>query len=153
MLGPKNENPRKPFIPCLIRLIVRARLFLRNNAPARRINRSRNLAWAMTTHRFRMIIEATSNVSYKYFSDSIYDLARASGWPGKQMELLVHAAWSMEHGLATLILSGRAPRIDSDVDPEKMIELAINMYLAAVVAGPEAFKAIAPHKSRELSTA
>lgn len=91
-------------------------------------------------------IEATSNVSCQYFSDSIYNLARASGGPGKQMELLAHAAWSMEHGLATLILSGRAPRIDSNVEPEKMIELAINMYLAAVVAGPEAFKAIAPHK-------
>lgn len=85
-------------------------------------------------------IEATSNVSYQFFAQSIYDLARASGWPEKQMELAAHAAWSMEHGLATLILSGRAPRIDSDVDPEMMVDFAINMFLAAVVAGPEAFK-------------
>jgi AcrR family transcriptional regulator len=92
-------------------------------------------------------IEATSNDSYRLFSESIYDLARASGWPEKQMELLAHAAWSMEHGLATLLLSGRAPRIDSDVDPEMMIDFAINTFLAAVVAGPEAFKkALGPLK-------
>lgn len=92
-------------------------------------------------------IEATSNVSYQFFAESIYDLARASGWPEKQMELAAHAAWSMEHGLATLLLSGRAPRIDSDVDPEMMIDFAINMFLAAVVAGPEAFKkALGPLK-------
>lgn len=94
-------------------------------------------------------IEATSNVSYQFFAESMYDLARASGWPEKKMELLAHAAWSMEHGLATLLLAGRAPRIDSDVDPEMMIDFAINMFLAAVVAGPEALTtALGPLKKK-----
>lgn len=93
-------------------------------------------------------IEATSNVSYQYFSESIYNLARASGWPERQMELLAHAAWSMEHGLATLVLSGRAPRIDSKVDPEMMIDFAINSFLAAVASGPEAVKSALGHAKK-----
>lgn len=84
-------------------------------------------------------VEGTSNVSYAYFSDSVFVLAVESGWPQEQLHLLSHAAWSMEHGLAALILAGRIPRTDSGLDTQPMIEFAIDLFLAAVVQGPDAF--------------
>lgn len=84
-------------------------------------------------------IEATSNFSYGFFAKSIYELASASGWTKKQLEPLAHAAWSVEHGLAMLLLAGRSPRIDSSLEPEAMVDFSINLLLSAIVAGPEAF--------------
>jgi hypothetical protein len=46
----------------------------------------------------------------------------------------------MEHGVAALILGGRIPRTDSNLDTQRMIEFSIDLFLAAVVAGPENFK-------------
>ena len=85
-------------------------------------------------------VEATSNISYSYFSDSVFELALESGWDRKQLHYLSHAAWSMEHGVAALILGGRIPRTDSNLDTQRMIEFSIDLFLAAVVAGPETFK-------------
>lgn len=85
-------------------------------------------------------VEATSNISYSHFSDSIFELALESGWDKKQLHYLSHAAWSMEHGVAALVLGGRIPRTDSKLDKLRMIEFSIDLLLAAVVAGPENFK-------------
>jgi len=87
-------------------------------------------------------VEATSNISYSYFSDSVFELALESGWNRKQLHYLSHAAWSMEHGVAALILGGRIPRTDSNLETQSMIEFSIDLFLSAVVAGPESFKRI-----------
>lgn len=86
-------------------------------------------------------VEATSNVSYSYFANSIFELARESGWPESDLHYLSHAAWSMEHGIAALLLSERTPRTDSNLEPQKMIEFAIDLFLAGISGGPERFRA------------
>jgi AcrR family transcriptional regulator len=87
-------------------------------------------------------VEATSNISYAYFADSVFELALESGWPKKQLHYLSHAAWAMEHGVAALINAGRIPRTDSNLETQSMIEFSIDMFLSAVVAGPESFKRV-----------
>ena len=58
------------------------------------------------------------------------------------MHYLSHAAWSMEHGVAALILADRIPRTDSNLDVEAMIDFSINTFLVAVVGGPRRFAEI-----------
>ena len=84
-------------------------------------------------------VEATSNISYSFFADSVFALARVSGWPEEQMHYLSHAAWSMEHGVAALILADRIPRTDSNIELEKLIDFSISTFLATVVGGPDRF--------------
>ncbi|HEY2255458.1 MAG TPA: TetR/AcrR family transcriptional regulator, partial [Variovorax sp.] len=54
-----------------------------------------------------------------------------------------HGAWALEHGLATLILADRAPRLDRDIELAQMIDFSIGMILSAVMAGPAALNAAA----------
>ncbi len=82
-------------------------------------------------------VEASSNISYNYFANSVFALALDSGWPQDAHHHLSHAAWSIEHGLAALILAGRIPRTDSGLDTQQMIEFAVDMFLSAIVQGPE----------------
>lgn len=84
-------------------------------------------------------VEDTSNVSYRYFSDSIFEFALASGWPKEKLHYLSHAAWAAEHGVAALLLSGRVPRTDSRIETQPMIEFSIDMLLAAIACGPAHF--------------
>nr|WP_297383498.1 TetR/AcrR family transcriptional regulator [uncultured Roseateles sp.] len=90
----------------------------------------------------RRDVEGISNVSYSYFADSVFELALASGWAQKDLHYLSHAAWSTEHGVAALILAGRIPRTDSNIDVERMIEFSIDVFLAAVTAGPDLLKRV-----------
>lgn len=83
-------------------------------------------------------VEDISNISYTYFANSVFALALQSGWPREQLHHLSHAAWSMEHGIAALILGGRTPRTDSHLQTQDMIEFSIDLFLTAVVAGPAA---------------
>ena len=85
-------------------------------------------------------VEATSNVSYAYFQDSIFALAIESGWPKSQLHYLSHAAWSMEHGIAALILAQRIPRTDSNLALQPMIEFSIDLFIVGVIEGPKRFK-------------
>ena len=85
----------------------------------------------------------TGDVSYAYFANSVFDLARLHGWPKKSLEYLSHSAWSMEHGIAALILARRIPREDSGLDLQKTIEFAIDFFLDSVAAGPAAHRGIA----------
>ena len=78
----------------------------------------------------------TGDRSYAYFADSVFELARAHGWPKGSLEYLSHSAWAMEHGIAALILARRVPRDDSGLELQKMIEFAIDFFLDSVVAGP-----------------
>ncbi len=70
----------------------------------------------------------------------MFELALESGWDSEQLHYLSHAAWSMEHGVAALLLGGRIPRTDSNLDTQRMIEFSIDLFLAAVVSGPEKFE-------------
>ena len=85
-------------------------------------------------------VEATSNVSYAYFQDSVFALAIESGWPKRQLHYLSHAAWSMEHGIAALILAQRIPRTDSNLALQPMIEFSIDLFIVGVIEGPKRFK-------------
>jgi len=86
-------------------------------------------------------VEETSNVSYSYFADSIFDYALVTGWPSEKLHYLSHAAWAAEHGVAALLLAGRVPRTDSGIEPRAMIEFTIDLLLAAIACGPAHFEA------------
>ncbi|WP_208513407.1 TetR/AcrR family transcriptional regulator [Variovorax paradoxus] len=87
-------------------------------------------------------MERSSDVSYSYFANAVFDLALENGWPREQLHYLSHAAWSMEHGVAALILAGRTPRTDSGLDMQRMVQFSIDLFLTGVVAGPQAFKSL-----------
>jgi len=74
--------------------------------------------------------------SFRLFASSVEQVALDSGWQKRSLTLVTHAAWSMEHGLATLILSDRVPRSDLPVQLDQMIHFSICMFLSAVVSGP-----------------
>jgi len=78
----------------------------------------------------------TGDRSYAYFANSVFELARAHGWPQGSLEYLSHSAWAMEHGIAALILARRVPREDSGLQLQKMIEFGIDFFLDSIVAGP-----------------
>jgi hypothetical protein len=75
--------------------------------------------------------------SFSLFALSVERVAADGGWPKRSLTLVTHAAWSMEHGLATLILSDRVPRSDLPVRVDQMIEFSITLFLSAVMSGPE----------------
>ena len=88
-------------------------------------------------------LQAATSESFDMFSDALFELAAQTGWPAKSMDLVAHAAWAMEHGLATLILSDRAPRKGRDVDTATMIEFSIELLLSGIAAGPVALSRVA----------
>jgi AcrR family transcriptional regulator len=77
-----------------------------------------------------------SNRSFGLFSAAIEALAIESGWADADLKLVTHAAWSTEHGLATLILANRAPRADTRVAIPKLIDFVLMTLLSAITAGP-----------------
>lgn len=83
-----------------------------------------------------------SNRSFGLFSDTIEALAIESGWSHADLKLVTHAAWSMEHGLATLILANRAPRADTKVAIPKLIEFVLMTALSAITAGPDHLQSV-----------
>ncbi|HEV3104420.1 MAG TPA: TetR/AcrR family transcriptional regulator [Trinickia sp.] len=76
-----------------------------------------------------------SDKSFALFASAVEQLAVENGWNKKSLPLVTHAAWSVEHGLAALILSDRVPRSDLPVPVDRMIHFSISMFLSAVVAG------------------
>jgi AcrR family transcriptional regulator len=93
--------------------------------------------------------------SFRLFASSIEAFATENGWDEGLLDLVTHAAWSMEHGLATLILSDRVPRSDMPVPTEEMIDFAIASFLSAVAAGPKRLGVITsqlptPQKRRKI---
>jgi AcrR family transcriptional regulator len=75
--------------------------------------------------------------SFRLFAAAIEALAVENGWDHREINLVTHAAWSMEHGLATLILSDRVPQSDMPPVPlEQVIDFSIATLLSAVAAGP-----------------
>ncbi|WP_245254403.1 TetR/AcrR family transcriptional regulator [Paraburkholderia sp. LEh10] len=74
--------------------------------------------------------------SFRLFAASVEQAALECDWPQRALTLVTLAAWSMEHGVATLILSDRVPRPDIPVNIDHMIHFSISMFLSAVEAGP-----------------
>lgn len=83
-----------------------------------------------------------SNRSFGLFSETIEALAIESGWAQSDLKLVTHAAWSMEHGLATLILSNRAPRADTKVAIPKLIDFVVMTLLSAITVGPDHLQSV-----------
>lgn len=81
-----------------------------------------------------------SGKSFQLFSNAIEALALESGWSADDLNLITHAAWSVEHGLATLILSDRVPRSDRPLPVVDMIDFSIRCLLGSIVSGPDGFR-------------
>lgn len=77
------------------------------------------------------------NVSFELFASCVRDFAREHGWQVKDMDLVTHAAWSVEHGLATLIIRERMNAEDRPVDIESVIHFSMSLLLSGIAAGPE----------------
>lgn len=82
-------------------------------------------------------LKESSGVSFNHFASTVCELALEKGWPKSLLNLVVHAAWSAEHGLATLLLGGRAPHADFMVDVEEMIAFTISIFISRITAGPQ----------------
>ncbi|QBR01395.1 TetR/AcrR family transcriptional regulator [Paraburkholderia pallida] len=74
--------------------------------------------------------------SFGLFAKVVEQAALESGWKKNALTLVTHAAWGVEHGLATLILSDRVPRSDLPVRLDQMIHFSISVFLSAIDAGP-----------------
>jgi AcrR family transcriptional regulator len=83
-----------------------------------------------------------SSKSFGLFSEAIEALAIESGWARSDLKLVTHAAWSTEHGLATLILSNRAPRADTKVAIPKLTDFVVMSLLSAITAGPDHLQSV-----------
>jgi AcrR family transcriptional regulator len=85
-------------------------------------------------------LSRAGNESFSYFAAAIARYAQECGWTPESLPFVTHGAWAMEHGLATLILSGRVPRSDVRVEVSDMVHFSITMFLQAIGAGPESLQ-------------
>jgi AcrR family transcriptional regulator len=74
--------------------------------------------------------------SFELFAEAIESLAIESAWDRADLNLVIHASWSMEHGLATLILSDRVPRPNRSVALSDLIDFTVMSMLGTITAGP-----------------
>lgn len=79
-----------------------------------------------------------ATASFRIFHDRICEFARSCGWPSNMHAALTHAAWAVEHGVATLLLSGNAPARSAPVRPKALVMMAIELFLRSVDEGPSA---------------
>jgi AcrR family transcriptional regulator len=79
-----------------------------------------------------------SDHSFDLFATAVRSFAVAHSWPESLLNQVTHAAWAMEHGLATLLLAKRAPRARYEVDVDAMVSLSCSVLLAGLAAGPSA---------------
>ncbi len=88
-------------------------------------------------------LREASTASFALFAQAVQDYAIAKKWPESDLNLVVHAAWAMEHGLATLLLEHRAPFPRRKVDLEQMVHFSLNLLLSGIAAGPSGHSVIA----------
>jgi AcrR family transcriptional regulator len=81
--------------------------------------------------------------SFDLFAAAGCEYARACGWPEKDLNFVVHAAWAVEHGVATLLLADRVPRVDRPIDVTRMVHFTLSMLLSGIAAGPVGVERIA----------
>ncbi|HTJ98827.1 MAG TPA: TetR/AcrR family transcriptional regulator [Bordetella sp.] len=77
-----------------------------------------------------------ANESFELFASAVRDYARDHDWMEQDMPLVTHAAWAVEHGLATLIIGDRLNSEDRPIDVEKMIHFSVTLLLSGIAAGP-----------------
>lgn len=77
-----------------------------------------------------------SAMCFALFKSAVADLSRDHGWPEDMVGLLAHSAWTVEHGIASLLLAKQIPRKEQPVDPGQLIDFSIGLFLTAVAAGP-----------------
>ena len=87
-------------------------------------------------------LSTESTKSFRLFASSVEQFALEKQWEEQSLTLVTHAAWSMEHGLATLILSDRMPRSDIPVLIDQVVEFSISMFLSAVAAGASSLEEV-----------
>ena len=80
-------------------------------------------------------LQEKATASFKIFLVTISDFAASCGWPPEARAGLTHVAWAMEHGLATLLLSGNAPAQAAPVEPEALVKMGIDLFLQSVRDG------------------
>ncbi|MFP3558795.1 TetR/AcrR family transcriptional regulator [Paraburkholderia sp. SIMBA_049] len=90
-------------------------------------------------------LSTETSASFRLFASSIEQFALEKGWEDQSLNLVTHAAWSMEHGLATLILSDRMPRPGLSLSIDKVVEFSISMFLSAVAAGASSLEEVMQH--------
>lgn len=82
--------------------------------------------------------------SFDLFASAVCDYARTQGWAQNDLDLVVHAAWSVEHGLAMLLLNDRIPTWGYKMDIKKMaLPFSISLLLNGITAGPTSLATIA----------
>jgi AcrR family transcriptional regulator len=81
-------------------------------------------------------LRESSAASFKLFAETVCSCARAYGWPDERLNLIVHSAWAVEHGLATLILGTRAPHQEWPVTLDDMVDFSISIFISRITAGP-----------------
>lgn len=96
-------------------------------------------------------LSMAASESFDLLASAVYDYARAKGWADKDLNLVLHAAWSVEHGLATLILADRVPRFDRSINVQQMIDFSISLMLSGVAAGPAHLARITRPKAHRAS--
>src|SRR5262245_40997222 len=69
-------------------------------------------------------LNVKATASFDLFASAVCDYARTKGWRDEDLNLVVHAAWSVEHGLATLILAHRVPFPGRKIDLKQMIHFS-----------------------------
>jgi AcrR family transcriptional regulator len=84
-------------------------------------------------------LNALATSSFNLFASAVCEYASAKGWAEKDFELLVHPAWSVEHGVAMLILSNQVPGPGRKMKAEHMVLFSLSMLLNGIAAGPENF--------------
>lgn len=87
-------------------------------------------------------LDHAGQASFDLFADVVAEMALACGWPRRQVKLIVHTAWAVEHGLAALILTGRAPSRRFELEIGQMIDFSVDMLLSAIAAGPVGLETI-----------
>lgn len=78
-----------------------------------------------------------SSISFDIFASTIKSLAIERGWSKNKLELVIHSAWAMEHGLATLIIANRAPRSTKNLSLNKVIDFSIELILLGISQAPD----------------
>ena len=80
-------------------------------------------------------LQEKATASFRIFLETISEFAASSGWEPDSYVSVTHVAWAMEHGLATLFLSGNAPSKVAPIDTDKVIEMGIELFLQSVRHG------------------
>ncbi len=91
----------------------------------------------------------SSDVSFSLFADSVCEFAEMHGWPSSKRNHVVIAAWSVEHGIANLILSNRLPRSSHSVPIDEMIDFSLAVLCAGISAGPAEVKKMRGSRKQE----